>query len=258
MSHRSLPFAFALGLAIAAVPALTAAQSSQGSIQAPPAGQPQSGQQPAAQQPPSGQPPSGQPPAAQPGTGQQPSTPPAGQPQSGAPGQPAGAAGRDCMDQTYSFSMSAPDDWVRATDTSSITVPGEVRCVWSPDGTTVLVAFVQKVKKPTNPRALLTASVSAIQKGLGATVPEQSVRDIGGMRAMWMVVNGKGTGAALTANGDVPTAQHWVAIPRAQDIVIFLLTAPQAKFAEQDQIFQGALGTLKMGGAQTPGQRAAQ
>jgi hypothetical protein len=239
MTYRSFPLAVVLGAALAASPALALAQSTQGSSQ---------GTQGSTQTTP------------RPGQqgGQQQGTPPSGTAQNGA-GQAAAApgGGRDCMDQAYDFSMSGPGEWVRATDTSSISVPGEVRCVWSPDGTTVLVAFVQKVKKPTNPRTLLTASVNAIQKGLGATVPEQSVRDVGGMRAMWMVVNGKGTGAALTANGDVPTAQHWVAIPRAQDVVIFLLTAPQAKFGDQDQIFQTALGTLKVGGTQTPEQRAA-
>jgi len=161
------------------------------------------------------------------------------------------------MDTSYDFSLSGPDEWKRATDTSSITVPGEVRCVWSPDGTTTLTIFVQKTHRPTNPRALLTQSVGAIEKGLGATVPNQEVRDVGGMRAMWMIVNGKGTGAALTANGTVPTAQHWVAIPRAQDVIIFLLTAPQDKFGDQDQTFQGALSSLKVGGTQTPEQKAA-
>jgi len=237
MDYRNRTLTLALTLALGAVPAFASRQTTPGSAQtAPPAAQP-----PAA-------PPAAQPPAPR-------AAPPAAAPQGPAP---APGGGRDCMDQSYDFSMTGPDEWKRATDTSSITVPGEVRCVWSPDGTTILVAFVQKVHRPTSPRTLLTQSASAIQKGLGATVPEQSVRDVGGMRAMWMVVNGKGTGAALTATGDVPTAQHWVAIPRAQDIVIFLLTAPQDKFADQDQIFQTALQTLKVGGAQTPEQKAAQ
>jgi len=89
-------------------------------------------------------------------------------------------------------------------------------------------------------------------------VPEQSVKDVAGMGAMWMVVNGKGNGAALTADGSVPTAQHWVAVPRAKDILIFLLTAPQDKFADQDQALQTALASARIGGSQTPEQKAAQ
>lgn len=255
MSYRTIPVALLLGLAIAAAPMVAAAQG--GSTQtAPPAGQPPSGQTSTGQQQPSGQT-GGQ--AGQQGTGQA-----TGQTAATQPGQAGGAApapggGRDCMDQSYDWSMTGPDEWVRAKDTASVTVPGEVRCVWSPDGTTILVAFIQKVHRPTNPRPLLTQSVAALQKGLGATAQEQAVRDVGGMRAMWMIVSGNGTGAALSKNGTVPTSQHWVAIPRANnDILILLLTAPTAKFPDQDQIFQTALGTIKVGGTQTPEQKAAQ
>lgn len=263
MSYRTIPVALLLGLAVAAAPAMAAAQS--GSTQtAPPAGQPQGGQT-STGQPPAGQ--TGQPTTGQTGqqTGQQ-GTGQTGQTaapqpgQTGAQGQASAApgGGRDCMDQSYDWSMTGPDEWVRAKDTSSVTVPGEVRCVWSPDGTTILVAFIQKVHHPANPRALLNQSVAALQKGLGATAQEQGVRDVGGMRAMWMIINGNGTGAALSKNGTVPTSQHWVAIPRTQDNLILLLTAPTAKFPDQDQIFQTALGTLKVGGTQTPDQKAAQ
>jgi hypothetical protein len=264
MSYRTIPVALLLGLAVAAAPAVAAAQS--GSTQtAPPAGQPQGGQT-STGQPPAGQ--TGQPTTGQTGqqtggqTGQQgtgqTAAPPPGQ--AGAQGQAAAApgGGRDCMDQSYDWSMTGPDEWVRAKDTSSVTVPGEVRCVWSPDGTTILVAFIQKVHRPANPRALLNQSVAALQKSLGATAQEQGVRDVGGMRAMWMIVAGNGTGAALSKDGTMPTSQHWVAIPRANnDILILLLTAPTAKFPDQDQILQTALGTLKVGGTQTPEQKAA-
>ena len=256
MSYRTLPVALLLGLAVAAAPAMVAAQG--GSAQ-PPAAQPPQGGQTSTGQPPAGQ-------TGQQGTGQtgqatgQTATPQPGQ-AGGAQGQAAAApgGGRDCMDQSYDWSMTGPDEWVRAKDTASVTVPGEVRCVWSPDGTTILVAFIQKVHRPANPRALLNQSVAALQKSLGATAQEQGVRDVGGMRAMWMVVSGNGTGAALSKTGTVPTSQHWVAIPRANnDILIFLLTAPTAKFPDQDQILQTALGTLKVGGTQTPEQKAAQ
>jgi hypothetical protein len=259
MSYRTIPVALLLGLAVAAAPAMATPQgygSTPGSAQsAPPAAQPpqgtQGGQTPAAQQP------TGQ--TGQQGSGQTMAPHPPGQPgvTQGQAAPPPGG-GRDCMDQSYDWSMTGPGDWVRATETASVTVPGEVRCVWSPDGTTILVAFVQKIGRPTNPRTLLTQSVAALQKGLGATAQEQAVRDVGGMRSMWMIVSGNGTGAALSKDGTVPTSQHWVAIPRSNDILILLLTAPTAKFPDQDQIFQTALGTIKVGGTQTPEQKAAQ
>jgi hypothetical protein len=255
MSYRTMPVALLLGLAVAAAPAMAAPQgygSTQGSAQS--AQPPQGTQGGQTSQQPTGQ-------GGQQGSGQTTAPRPQGQAGGGAQaGQaaPPPGGGRDCMDQSYDWSMTGPDEWVRATETASITVPGEVRCVWSPDGTTILVAFVQKIGRPTNPRTLLTQSVAALQKGLGATAQEQAVRDVGGMRAMWMIVNGNGTGAALSKDGTVPTSQHWVAIPRANDIVILLLTAPTAKFPDQDQIFQTALGTIKVGGTQTPEQKAAQ
>jgi len=254
MHNRSLLLAAALALAVSPLPG-----AAQGAPQTVPPARPAQGTQPPSEEPPMAPPATAQPTTPSPSTppaAPSPAQPPAPTAPTTAPAPPPGG-GRDCMDTSYDFSLSGPDEWKRATDTSSITVPGEVRCVWSPDGTTTLTVFVQKTHRPTNPRTLLTQSVGAIEKGLGATVPSQEVRDVGGMRAMWMIVNGKGTGAALTANGTVPTAQHWVAIPRAQDVIIFLLTAPQDKFGDLDKTFQGALSSLKVGGTQTLEQKAA-
>jgi len=157
----------------------------------------------------------------------------------------------------FGFSFTAPTGWTQATDTSTISVPGEVCCAWSPDGTSTLTVFRQKPPKPVNPRAFLTGSVKAFQTSLGATVEQQEVRDVGGMRAMWMVVTGKGNGAAIDGKGTVPTSQHWVAIPRSTDVLIFLLIAPQEKFAAYDTALQQSLGTLQVSGTQTAAQKAA-
>ncbi|HTQ78588.1 MAG TPA: hypothetical protein VMM92_01235 [Thermoanaerobaculia bacterium] len=179
-----------------------------------------------------------------------PAPPPAAAP--AAPAAPGGAG-----EAAFGFTMTAPEGWTRATDTSTITVPGEVCCAWSPDGTATLVVFRQKPPKPVNPRAFLNASVKAFQTSLGATADQQDVRDIGGMRAMWMIVTGPGNGAAIDGKGTVPTTQHWVAIPRSDDILIFLLTAPQEKFATFDGALQLALGNIKITGTQTDAQKAA-
>ncbi|MEA2692393.1 MAG: hypothetical protein QOJ16_1780 [Acidobacteriota bacterium] len=196
---------------------------------------------------------------------QPPSTPPAQG--TGAPGNPAdqqappagvpapGAGGTGPA--AFGFSMTAPQGWTQATDTSTITVPGEVCCAWSPDGTSTLVVFRQKPKGAVNPRALLNQSVKAYQTSLGATVDQQEVRDVGGMRSMWMVVTGKGNGAAIDGKGTVPTTQHWVAIPRTTDVLIFLLTTPQDKFATYDAALQQSLQAIQVSGTQTAGQKAA-
>jgi hypothetical protein len=169
-----------------------------------------------------------------------------------APGAP-GATGQAAFGVTF----TAPQGWTQATDTSTITVPGEVCCAWSPDGTSTLVVFRQKPKGAVNPRVLLDQSVKAYQTSLGATVDQQDVRDVGGMRAMWMIVTGKGNGAAVDGKGTVATSQHWVAIPRSTDVLIFLLTAPQDKFATYDGALQQALSTVQLSGTQTAAQKAA-
>jgi hypothetical protein len=239
----------ALNLALAAGLALCPGFASQASADQAASGtapQSQGQMQPA---PPPGTPPApapspGVPPAAQ---GTEMAAPPAAAP---APGG-TGMAG-------FGFNLTALQGWTQATDTSTITVPGEVCCAWSPDGTSTLVVFRQKpAKGPVNPRALLNQSAKAYQTSLGATVDQQDVRDVGGMRAMWMVVTGKGNGAAIDGKGAVATSQHWVAIPRSTDVLIFLLTTPQDKFATYDGALQQALAAVQISGTQTASQKAA-
>jgi hypothetical protein len=191
---------------------------------------------------------------------------PAQPPTSSAPAMPPAAQGTEMTTPPapggagmagFGFSLTAPQGWTQATDTSTITVPGEVCCAWSPDGTATLVVFRQKPKGAVNPRVLLDQSAKAYQTSLGATIDQQEVRDVGGMRAMWMVVTGKGNGAAIDGKGAVATSQHWVAIPRSTDVLIFLLTAPQDKFATYDGALQQALSAVQLSGTQTAGQKAA-
>jgi hypothetical protein len=229
--NLALATGFALGVSVAAT-----AQTPSGSAQ------PQTPSQGGQMQ----TPPQGQAPAPSQGTG-------LAAPQPGTAAPAAGGTG----EAGFGYTMTPPEGWTRATDTSTITVPGEVCCAWSPDGTATLVVFRQKPPKPFSPRALLTQSVAAFQKSLGATAEQQDVRDIGGMRAMWMIVSGKGNGAAIDGKGTVPTTQHWVAIPRSDDVLIFLLTAPQDKFATYDAALQQSLQGIQLSGTQTAIQKAA-
>ncbi len=248
-----------LAAGVALAPGL-AAQTGSGTAaqpQAPAQGQTQQGQPQTQGQPMPPTPPSqGQPAPGTPGTQPAPPTSPTTVPGAAVPAPATGTPGGTGQ-AAFGFSLTAPQGWTQATDTSTITVPGEVCCAWSPDGTSTLVVFRQKPKAPVNPRALLNQSVKAYQTSLGATINEQDVRDIGGMRAMWMIVTGKGNGAAIDGKGTVATSQHWVAIPRTNDILIFLLTAPQDKFATYEGALQQALSGMQVSGAQTPNQKAA-
>jgi hypothetical protein len=169
---------------------------------------------------------------------------------------PAPAADRLYVDEDYDFRVAAPSGWPR-TNPAGLALPGEIIRAWSPDGKAWVAIFRQVAKGPVSPRAMTTNSAEALSKS-GAEVAVQEVRDVSGMRAMWLVVNGKGTGAALDGKGTVPTSQHWVAVPRETDVLVFLHTAPTESFAQTDRVFTDMLRTLQAGGSQTAAQRAAQ
>jgi len=158
------------------------------------------------------------------------------------------------VDEDYDFRVSSPQGWHRFNP-ASLSVPGEVCRAWTPDGTSTVSIFVQKPDTAVHPRVILDGSAAAI-KGIGGVVKEQELRTVAGMQAMWLVGEGDGTGAALTGKGTIRTAQHWVAIPRARDIVVLLLNAPASDFVTAEATFKAMLATLRIGGVQTPEQKA--
>jgi len=178
-------------------------------------------------------------------------------PQAPAPGAaPNPNAGKGIPPEQIGLSFAPPQGWQQG-DPTTLTLPGTVCCVWSPDGTTSVSVFVQNSGKPYNPRVLLEQSAEALQKGLNAEVRTKEVVSVGGMRGFSLVVSGPGTGAAIDGKGAVRTNQHWIAIPRDKDVVIFLMTTPDEKFAASDAAFQTMLSSLKVTGTQTPDQQAA-
>jgi hypothetical protein len=74
---------------------------------------------------------------------------------------------------------------------------------------------------------------------------------------MWLVATGKGTGGALTGQGDVETTTHWVAVPREKDIVILLLTCPAADYEKLLPSYETAIKSLEVSGTQTAEQSKA-
>jgi hypothetical protein len=210
----------------------TATQGTQGTTQT----MPETSQgQPATATPPSGTTPSGTAPAA--------------------PGTAAPATGGIPPEQ-MGLSFAPPQGWQQG-DATKFTVPGSICCVWSPDNISSVAVFAQNSGKPYNPRVLLDQSADGLQKSLGAEVKTKEVIDVGGMRGFSLVVSGPGTGAGIDGKGTVRTSQHWVAVPRDKDVVIFLMTTPDEKFAANEAAFQTMLGTLKITGTQTPDQQAA-
>jgi hypothetical protein len=173
-----------------------------------------------------------------------------------APAPPPAATGQTLTPEQVGISLAAPQGW-NPGDPKGFNVPGSICCAWSPDNVASIVVFVQNVGQPYSPRVLLEQSAQALEKGLGATVKTKEIRDVGGMRAFSLVVSGAGNGAAIDGKGTTPTTQHWIAIPRDKDIVIFLMTSPDTNYDTNEQAFQTVLSTLKVSGQQSAEQKAA-
>ena len=115
----------------------------------------------------------------------------------------------------YEFSLSVPEPWAKAP-LDGYTVPGIARAVWSGPANALIVAFVQEPGSAFSPRFLVDESAKAMREKLGCEIKVADVKKVDGKKAMWLVATGKGTGGALTGQGDVDTTTQWVAIPRAR------------------------------------------
>jgi hypothetical protein len=153
------------------------------------------------------------------------------------------------------ISFSPPQGWQQG-DPAKFTLPGDICCAWSPDNVASIVAFVQKTGKPLSPKVLMDQSAQALQTGVGAQVKTKELQTIGGKRGFSLVVTAPGNGAAIDGKGTVLTTQHWIAVPREQDVIIFLMTTPDAAFAQNEQVFQSMLSSLQVNGTQTADQQA--
>jgi hypothetical protein len=182
-------------------------------------------------------------------------TPPSGTAPA-APGTAAAPTTGGIPPEQMGLSFAQPTGWQQG-DASKFTVPGNICCVWSPDNISSIAVFAQNSGKAYNPRVLLDQSADGLTKSLGAEVRTKEVIDVGGMRGFSLVVSGPGTGAGIDGKGTVRTTQHWVAVPREKDVVIFLMTTPDEKFAANEPAFQTMLSSLKITGTQTPDQQAA-
>jgi hypothetical protein len=179
-----------------------------------------------------------------------------GQQQGTAPAPGTPGAKTTVTPEQIGISFAPPQGWQQG-DPTKFTLPGDICCAWSPDNVASIVAFVQKTGKPLNPKVLLDQSAQALQTGVGAQVKTKELQTIGGKRGFSLVVTAPGNGAAIDGKGTVPTTQHWIAIPREQDVIIFLMTTPDASFAQNEQVFQSMLSSLQVSGNQTADQQQA-
>ncbi len=85
----------------------------------------------------------------------------------------------------------------------------------------------------------------------GTAVRVAEVRPVAGREAMWMLIDGPGTGGAIDGKGDVKTTQHWVAVPHDKNIIVALLTCPTNDYAGLQKSFESAIISLKFTGPPT-------
>lgn len=152
------------------------------------------------------------------------------------------------------LSIRVPEPW-RRKRLGVHAVPGTVRCAWEGPNDSNVVVFVQEPDVPVIPRQILDQSAAALEEAYEVTVAVREVREVAGLRAMWLVINGQGTGAGMNGTGEVATTQHWVAVPRKTDLVVVLLTCPTEDFPSLSKSFESAVASLEMEGEQTAEQK---
>jgi len=153
-------------------------------------------------------------------------------------------------DSKYDFSVTVPKPWKKAL-LKDYTVPGVARSAYSRTSGASIVFFAQEPGKDFEPRFLVDESAKSMEKNLKVAVRENEVRTVAEKKAMWLVVEGDGTGGAIDGKGSVKTTQHWVAIPREKDVIVALLTSPTSEFSENRKSFEEVIKTLVVGGKQT-------
>jgi serine/threonine protein kinase/Tol biopolymer transport system component len=149
------------------------------------------------------------------------------------------------FDSNYRFAINTGDDWKPASS-EAFTVPGIARASYSRPGGVSLNLFIQETGDLVDASWMLAESAKAQEEKLSATVLEKEVRQIAGRDAMWMIVEGQGNGSAIDGKGPVKTTQHWIAIPRENDVVVALLTSPSGTFANNQALFLKAIETVKL------------
>jgi hypothetical protein len=169
---------------------------------------------------------------------------------------PSARADDAYSDDRYEFKVAVPEPWAKAAVTG-YTVPGTARAAWSGKDNASIVAFVQSPGQAFSPRFLVDASAKSVEDKLGAKILEKEVKPVSGKQAMWLSYEGKGTGGAVTGQGDVLTTQHWVAVPRETDVIILLLTCPSADYKTAKKSFETAVKSLEINGKQTKEQSEA-
>jgi hypothetical protein len=166
--------------------------------------------------------------------------------------QVAATPARVYVDEDYGFKVTAPASWPR-WNPAQTAVPGEICRAWSSDGWTGIYISVQHTGQAIDPQTFLNARALAVLTDLGAEIDKRQVRKVAGMQAAYLAYSGKGTAFGVDGRGDAHPTQHWVAIPRAKDILHLMLVTPEVHCESAEEVFEAMLKTLELTGTQTEG-----
>lgn len=155
---------------------------------------------------------------------------------------------RAFADADFNFAVLAPATWQPTTRTGLV-VHGILRMAWERDRA-LIVAFVQPITRAPTIDELLKQSAQAIPPK--SVVRLQKQQTLAGCAAVKTLIVGPGTGGTIDGHGSVPTSQEFVIIPRQRDLLLFLLTVPEARYAEVQPEFESMLTSLITRGAARP------
>lgn len=139
------------------------------------------------------------------------------------------------VDHDFGFSAVPPSGWGDMPKEKMI-IPDKFVHAWTPDGASNIVAFIQGPAPGVTAQQVLASSLAAA-KGSGWAVSESGIVQVAGHDAMSMKVVLKATGYS-TAPGNVPTYQHWIAIPKQDRVLVLLLTVPNASKGDAAEAFE--------------------
>ena len=140
-------------------------------------------------------------------------------------------------DAALGIRMKAPGWWIRANP-ALLDAPGKILRAWRRDGATAIAVVRQETREPWDLQELRGHAAAALA-ALDAEVQAWEVHSIGGLRALGLVVVGD-------EGGGPRTKQHWVAIPRERDVLIFFLSAPETSFDTAERIYQKMLASVEI------------
>jgi hypothetical protein len=145
-------------------------------------------------------------------------------------------------DERLGIRMSAPGFWIRANP-ALLDAPGTILRAWTRDGSARIVLLHWETE-PGDPPALLERLAAMLAEGLGAQVQAREVQEIGGLRAVGLVATGTGE-----ERGGGRIQQHWVAVPRDRDVIVLLLSTPEASFSKDERTFEKMLSSVVIQGS---------